>query len=174
MFQGPRKHPILSDLSLPHTMAPRLLLSLGRVGKNTGWGVSEDWAEILTLLLTSRGHLCEEHSSSGSQLPHLKNGSNTRLIWGYEKLKEKSSRKAHGSVAAPSQWSTNGSISSIALLSEQILPPLLGCEPSEGSDVYWTEMGKWIWEDRKTTAPPIDLVLLENHHHTLPLPHFCS
>ena len=58
MFQGPRKHPILSDLSLPHTMASRLLLSLKwRVGKNMGWGVSEDWAEILTLLLTSRGHL---------------------------------------------------------------------------------------------------------------------
>lgn len=57
MFQGPCKHPILSDLSLPHTMAPCLFLSLRRVGKNTGWGVSEDWAEILTLLLTSRGHL---------------------------------------------------------------------------------------------------------------------
>lgn len=57
MFQGPCKHPILSDHSLPHTMGPCLFLSLRRVGKNTGWGVSEDWAEILTLLLTSRGHL---------------------------------------------------------------------------------------------------------------------
>ena len=69
-------------------------------------------------------------------LPHLKNGSNTHPIWGYEKLKEKNSRKARGSVAVPGQWSTNSSISSIVLLSEQILPPLLGCEPSEGSDVY--------------------------------------